>query len=302
MFYQRSILRFIIEIIIFVIIVLIATNCKKTEDEDSTPRVPPVTKFIGQNIIPIVGASFGSGVESNNILYKTISIAWKGTVYTDLKVSKAYIQKPDILGALRFSYVIPVDNVSDNHAYCNVRSSGLTFLNSEFNKIYGDDIDSKAYSSIGLSNSTDWEHCIKPGGTGYIVGTVEALIIDPFENVRVIELGIVYGSDSVVNSGAKVEASSYVVNGDWLDVSVKNNGYDTAYIWPYTSIVLVLDANDAVMQWNYLNVALRLPTEIVSTVGSADPLPILKSKITFKGTANRAKFLLTFSTSKIYPF
>jgi len=300
--YTRHIISTFIVLALLVFISFLLSSCKKTEEDPDPAYVAPVTKFSGQNQTPVVGVGFGSGAESNSTLYKTVPIALKGASHVDLKITKAYIQKPDILGALRISYVIPIDNISTNHAYCNVRSSGLTFLGSDYGKIYTDAIDSKAYASIGLSNSTDWEHCINPGGTGFIVGTTETLALDPFSKVQFVEVGLSVGSDSVINSGAKIEAASYVVNGEFLDISVKNNGYDTAYVWPYTSIVLVVDQDDVVMQWNYVNAALQLPTQMPSTVGLLDTLPILKSKITFAGTAYRAIFLFTFSTSSFYPF
>lgn len=231
-------------------------GCAEEEEDSAPPDVsgtaPIASEFVGgNNTATIEGDLIGKRVEANTDLYKSITIILKNSS-PYFSLGPARISRADSTSDFSVKLVLPVKNNTENLAFCNIETVGISLNNGMGQWIISTISNNKVLGSLGIEDSKYAASCLGAGETGYILQSITAVdgsILTLYDDVSQIEIGeMVYTSSSVIDPNISIVPQYYDVTEDGISVIVKNTNQDYGYIWPSRSYAILLDYDGTITE------------------------------------------------------
>ena len=241
--------------LIIILLIPFIFACAEEEDEASSPPVvggksPIATEFAGQNNTAILeGGLIGTGSNANSDLYKTVDIILKNSS-PYFSVGPARIARSDVSSDTSIKLILPVKNITENLAFCDVTTTGIALNNGRGEWIISNISNNKVLGSLGIADSKNASSCLAPGRTGLMlqkIMAVDSSMLSLYKDVAQLEIGsIIYGTPSVIDPNISIIPQSYTVTDEGISVVVRNTNQDYGYLWPGRSIIVLYDYDSVV--------------------------------------------------------
>lgn len=242
--------------LIYLIIILFIFGCAAEEEEESSPPainvdIPVETEFIGgNNAASLEGDLIGTGESSNDELARSVQIALK-TPSQYFSIVSAIIARENT-DSISVQLILTVKNKTENLAFCDVTTTGITLNDGLDNWIISTISNNKILGDFGIGESKSPASCIKHGKTGLMLQSITAIdenMLDLYDEIAQVEIDkIIYLTSSVIDPNIKIIPQSYTVNDGVVSVNVKNIDEDYGYVFPGQTFMVLYDKDGVITE------------------------------------------------------